>query len=210
MYLIDESYFNRKLNVPNLGEINSPMSEVINEYIDDKVRLFLREVLGTKLFKELDSFIEDGELKTNAPTKWLNLVNGCYFTNGDHEYYFGGLLRQEGAFKSSMLANYTFYYWLVDNITQVTGVGEVALQGKNAVNVNSAPRLVSVWNEFVDYNQKGVLSHPIKYRHHGATVVDWLGGNQEADVSLQFFLNSSEDYKGHNGKHYKYINQFGL
>lgn len=211
MYLIDESYFTNKLYISNINEPNTDLNEEVNDYIEDKVRLFLENCLGLDLFEELDSFIIDGVLVDTAPLNWKNLVNGCKYVNNGTNYRFKGLLQTNGGIKKSLLANYTFYHWLEDNVTQQSGIGEVVTNGKNAINANSTQRLTSVWNEFVTLNQEGNLNYPVAYRKGCTRVVDWLGNANSANVSLITFLqHNQEDYKGFQGMRYEYKNQIGF
>lgn len=211
MYLIDESYFNGIINVPNLDEPRGESNESLTLCANDKVRLFLRNLLGYSNFKELDSFIKDGKLEDNAPKKWMDLVNGCEYVKGDNTYYFSGLLESSEYLNKSLLAYFTFYHWHTDEYTQVVGTGEVSLNGKNAKNVNPSPRLVRVWNEFVKMYQGGANHLPIYYNHCGAEVIDWIGSNNSNIVSLATFLSdNAETYKGYSALKFEFINQLGL
>lgn len=210
MYLIDESYFNGIINVPNLNE---PRGESVglSNCVNDKVRLFLENLLGYENFKELDSFILDGKLKDDAPEKWKNLVYGCEFEKGDTKYYFKGLLEKSSYLNKSLLAYYSFYHWHTDEYTQVVGTGEVSLNGKNATNVNPTPRLVRVWNDFVNMHQGSSYNRPNIYTHCGVKVSDYLGSSNSNYVSLIEFLNhNSEIYKGFLNIRFDIINQFGF
>lgn len=211
MYLIDESYFNGIISIPNLNETRDEAFNELEYYVNDKVRLFLESVLGNKQFKELDGFIINGKLKDDAPEKWKDLVYGCNYEVNGIEYTFRGLLEDNSYLKKSLLAYFVFWNWHTDNITQVVGTGEIALQGKNAVNVNSSPRLTRVWNDFV-YMYQGYNAHiPNKYYHCGVKVVDYIGSNDSKYTSMRAFLDhKSETYKGFNRVSFDIKNQFGL
>ena len=212
-YLIDETYFQRELFVPNADDQDRSAYKDLQEFIDDKARLCLKEVLGYTLFKDLDANITNGNLDSGAPQKWLDLVNGKEYTKDGYTYYWQGLLIQEGAFKKSLLANFTFYHWLYYNQSRMSGVGEVVLNAKNAINVNSTQRLVSVWNEFVEmYQGKQTKYTYSEYRRNGIKVIDWIGNNtNDYYASLIMFLSDNEeDYPDAPLKMYNAINQFGL
>jgi hypothetical protein len=212
-YLIDETYFQRELFVPNADDQDRSAYNELQSFIDDKARLCLKEALGYTLFKDLDANITNGNLNSGAPQKWLDLVNGKEYTKDGYTYYWQGLLVQEGAFKKSLLANYTFYHWLYYNQSTMSGVGEVVLNAKNAININSTQRLVSVWNEFVEmYQGKQTKYTYSEYRRNGIRVVDWIGNNtNDYYASLIMFLSDNEeDYPDAPLKMYNTINQFGL
>ena len=212
-YLIDETYFQRELFVPNADDQDRSAYNELQQFIDDKARLLLKEVLGYALFKDLDDNITDGNLDSGAPQKWLDLVNGKEYTKDGYTYYWQGLLITEGAFKKSLLANYVFYHWLYYNQSTMSGVGEVVLNAKNAININSTQRLTSVWNEFVDmYQGKQTKYTHSEYRRNGIKVIDWLGNNTNDYYSslIMFLSDNEEDYPDAPLKMYKTINQFGL
>ena len=212
-YIIDETYFQRELYVPNAGELNSGALEELTQFIDEKSRLCLKEVLGYSLFKDFDSNMSYGNIEGTAPVKWLNLVNGVEYTIDGKSYKWQGLKVEEGAFKRSLLANYTFYYWLEFNQSRMSGVGEVVLTAKNAVNVNPTQRLVKVWNEFVDmYQGSEYINTPSTYYKGSVKVTDYYSGSDNSDfVSLlQFLSDNDTDYLDAPLKMYRKQNQLGI
>jgi hypothetical protein len=212
-YLIDETYFQRELFVPNADDTDRSAYTELQEFIDNKSRLLLKEVLGYTLFKDLDQNITNGILDAGAPQKWLNLVNGVEYVKDGYTYYWEGLLVQEGAFKKSLLANFVFYHWLYYNQSTMSGVGEVVLNAKNATNINSTQRLTSVWNEFVNmYQGKQTKYTYSEYRRNGIKVIDWVGNNTNDYYSslIMFLSDNEESYSDAPLKMYHTINQFGL
>lgn len=212
-YLIDETYFQRELFVPNADDQDRSAYQELQEFIDEKSRLCLKEAIGYTLFKDLDDNITNGNLNIGAPQKWLDLVNGKEYTKDGYTYYWPGLLVQEGAFKKSLLAYYTFYHWLYYNQSRMSGVGEVVLNAKNAVSINSTQRLTSIWNEFVTmYQGKETKYTYSEYRRNGIKVIDWAGNNTSDYYSslIMFLSDHEDDYPDATLKIYKTINQFGL
>ena len=212
-YLIDETYFQRELFVPNADDQDRSAYKDLQEFIDEKARLLLKEALGYTLFKDLDDNITDGNLDSDAPQKWLDLVNGTEYTKDGDTYYWEGLLVTEGAFKKSVLANFVYYHWLYYNQSTMSGVGEVVLNAKNAININSTQRLTSVWNEFVNMYQGTQSKYSYsEYYHRGVKVVDWVGNNTSDFYSslLTFISDNEDDYPDAPLKLYYIKNQFGL
>jgi hypothetical protein len=212
MYLIDQTYFIKELSIPNLNEMDSDNLTVLNQYIDEKCRELLQNALGYVLFKDLDSKITNGVLDTLAPQKWLNFVNGTEYTKEGKLYKWKGLRYTEGLYKSSLMAKYTFYSWLKDSISVVTGTGEKMINSQNAQNVNSNQRLVTVWNDFVSEYQGTNTYFPTVWYKGTTKVVDWFGsGEQLGYVSLIQFLSDHEtDYPDANMTLFRNQNQFGL
>lgn len=218
MYLIDETYFQRDLVTPNSQELSSDGGvsnelNVLETYIDERSRLFLKDALGYELFKDLDSNIDsNGDLLVTAPQKWKDLVNGKEYTSNGELVRWQGLLITEGAFKSSILADYTYYHWLMGNLSTMTGVGDVVVEAKNAINVRSNQRLISIWNRIVDKNQ---FKCNTNYAHRsivrGVEFVDWFSSSTNNFVSLVQFLDDNDtDYPEATKRLYNYKNQFGI
>lgn len=213
-YIIDGSYFIKELYVPNADEINSGSGEELTLFIDDKARQCLKNALGYTLYNELDSEIDmSGMLKNTAPAKWQNLVNGVEYTLEGKTFKWQGLKYSEGMYKRSLLATYVYYHWLIEQQSKMSGVGEVVVNAKNAVNINSTQRLVRVWNDFVMQYQEGLYDYNYQsYWKNNIKVIDWLGNSTSTDfVSLIKFLQDNDaDYPDAALMRYQKQNQLGL
>lgn len=201
MYLIDDTYFQKELNVPNVNEMDSDTLTSLNISIDRYVRQFLQDALGYTLFTELDSYITDGVLDSGAPQKWLDLVNG--------KDQWKGLKFEEGTYKGSVLAKYVFYFWLKDAVSLLTGTGEKTITATDALAVNSIQRLTNVWNDFVVDNQGNYHLNKWSYGYD----YYYLNYSPCNDVNyplVRFLSDNSEDYPDANKKVYEIKNQLGL
>src|SRR5690606_31554662 len=127
MYLISVSDFQREYSVPNTTETYSDSGNNLKLFIEDKVRLFLQHILGSDLYTDLDSNIDNGVLKPDAEQRWKDFING--------KDNYRGLIYDNGLFKASCLIPLVYSYWLESNITTVSGVGEVNIKAVNAVSV---------------------------------------------------------------------------
>lgn len=194
MYLIDQTYFIKQYNIPNLNEMDSDVFSNLEQYIDKDVRSLLRNALGYSLFKDLDSNITDGVLNVGAPQKWQDFVNGVEYTKDDNTVKWKGIAYEEGLSKTSLLVPYVYHNWLRDNISQVTGIGEKVISAQNAVNANSNQRIVAAWNDFMDMYQ-GDYRYGRKetFFLRGVRFTDWLGDNYDEDVPLIIFLEDNDD-----------------
>jgi len=128
MYIIDDTYFNAtKRNIPNLDEADSKSFAELELLIDEKCRLLLLSFLTAEQFQELDSYLVDGifpEPPIGIPQKWIDLVNGTTYYKNDVELIWTGLIYKKGTYKGSLLADYVYYYWLTENVSYMTGVGD--------------------------------------------------------------------------------------
>lgn len=195
MYLIDETYFIKDLIIPTTGgldvqDTNNPFSGWIDKY----ARQLLQNALGNVLFDELDSHIEDGKLKEDADEKWKDLVTGKSYQYGGKSYKWKGLIFTEGTFKGSVLAMYTYYHWHLDQLSRMSGVGEVTGNAVNATNVNSTSRSVKVWNEYIDMYQGSIDRKSYNFSYiNGIPFHDYFYNNESDYVSLLRFLSHNND-----------------
>ena len=92
MYIIDETYFNRELSIPNVNEAQSEVFDTVNPLVDEYARQLLRDALGIELFNVLDSYVIDGVFdETSAPQYIIDLVNGKEYVKDDITYKWIGL-----------------------------------------------------------------------------------------------------------------------
>jgi len=189
MYLINEANFTRELSIPNLTSSQSGNAVELNYYADEKPRLLLQMSLGNVLFSQLNSQVTNGILDTDADQKWKNLVNGCEYD----DKVWRGLNYQEGSFKVSLLAYFTFWHWLNDSNSN-----NYQTQVKNAENINPTSTMVTIWNKFLEMYQGlnifGCL--PRVSNINGATFVDYYQGGTNSNYVnlLQFLQDNVSDY----------------
>lgn len=214
MYIIDDSYFIKQYAIPNSNEVD--ISNTIDPFvmwIDSRARLCLQLALGNVLFSDFDSNVSDGALKSTAPDKWKNLVNGVSYVKNDKTYAWKGLAYSEGSFKGSLLVPFIYAEWLKDQVTRMSGVGEVKGNAANSVNANSTERYVSTWNDFVSQyqgNSVGKDFYRLSYPN-GVPFYDYFGSDETDYVSLITFLNDNEtDYPDAKLKCYEFKNSFGI
>ena len=210
MYIVDNTYFIKKLSKPNIEEHGSPQRIELESSIDRYARQFLQETLGNVLFSDLDTNTTDGVLNLGAPLKWLNLVNGCNYTVGDKTYTWKGLIYEEGTFKESILA---YYVYLNDYQTTVnTQLGQIVLEGKNSMNQNPTEHITGIYNDFVEMYQGSSCYEPSIYYKNNLLIKDYAYGNTNSGyVSyLQFLTDNATDYPDITAGYLKLQNRFGL
>lgn len=204
MYIINESYFQSTRLIPNSQELNSTTLTVLEQLIDSKVRLLLKNALGYELFTDLDSNITNGVLNELAPDKWLNLVNGCTYDIGSDTYKWQGLIFNEGTVKQSLLADLVYYYYLENEAYKNTGIGLVTVTSKNSNNVNYGQSLSMSWNNFLIQYQGSFYDYRNWY-------FDFDCFKETNYVSLlQFLSDNDTDYPDAPLLTYKLKNEFGI
>ena len=198
MYLIDETYFIREINVPyKEPSLDVPTNELSLEwYIDKYARQLLQNALGNVLFDDLNSNITNGNLDTGAPQKWKDLVNGKSYTFSGTDYKWKGLIFTEGTFKGSVLAQYTYYQWHKAQLSQMSGIGEIKGSAANSQAVNSTSKSVEVWNNYITMYQGDVSQGDYTLGYvRGVAFYDYYSNNKSDYVCLFDFLSHHEsDY----------------
>lgn len=212
MFIIDDSYFTGKINVPNNNEYNGSTVEAIEDYINKYGRLFMRETLGNVLFKDLMLNLDNGELIENATEKWVKLVNGTEYVKDGVTYTWQGIKGGCDLYKDSVLAYFVYLNYF--EITQFTGFSLALTEAKNSTVVNPSNHLVEVWNDFV-YLYQGSCNHTqhpsISFDFNGVLFNDYYYGNDSGFVSyMQYLLDNKADFPNVAIKPLIYKNSLGI
>lgn len=134
--LIDRTYFVGELNIPNSEQ---PVVESrLNSFIAKYETKFLCDVLGNGLYK----LFRTGLTLDPIDARWLNLKNGVDDWNG--------LIYTEGGYKRSPIANFVYFHWMRDALTQSTGSGEMrpTIEGGSKTSINW--KQVTAWNDMCE------------------------------------------------------------
>jgi hypothetical protein len=222
-FIIDDTFFIRELAIPTISDMGSKAADELNQFIDEKGRLLLDDVIGYANRVVLESYLVNGLLPAvpadpdpdPVPEKWRNLVEGCTYTIDDVEYRWKGLQFTEGSFKGSLMAYFVYSYWYAAQVSYVSGVGDVQASAKNAPHVNPNQRYVNAWNKFIEMYQ-GNCQRGYGYTptilYNGIPFTDYFGGQSEnGNVSLIKFLQDNEsDYDNCPLRTFEIKNQLGL
>lgn len=220
MYLIDETYFQRDLSIPNINETGTKVYKELEEFIDEKLRLLVRDFLSIDLVQDLENSLVNGLLPKNdplIPIKWTNLVYGCEYQRDGKTLKWNGLCVELGTSKSSLLADYVYCAYLEYKNSILYGVGEIKGDAKVATSVNSTQRLVTIWNTFVEKYQSdghGSLFYPygrwenINYCY--PVIIDYRHHNYSGVSLLQFLTDNPTDYPDVKPKFFNLKNSLGL
>lgn len=140
MSFIDNTYFVGEINIPN-QKINTI---VLDQAIFQYEKEILIKLLGYKLYSLL---MADLDVSGNPQTQiYIDLVNGAEFT---HTYRGQQvLLKWEGlknADKQSLIAYYTFYQYVLRDVTHLSGTGVIMTPSGKGNRASSVNKLVNAW-----------------------------------------------------------------
>jgi hypothetical protein len=137
--IIDQTYFVREILVAGIENpiISDPLCKFITEYEPR----FLKKALGYEFYKLFNTALQ------SSPTsgRWYDLVVGADFYMGSTLYQWEGL--KNTTLKESIIANYVYYYYMRDNITQTAILGEVKTNTENSSRVSANMKMVKAWND---------------------------------------------------------------
>ena len=210
MFIIDDSYFTGKINVPNVTEYNGSTVEAIEDYINKYGRLFMRETLGNVLFKDLMLNLDNGELKPTATQKWKDLINGKEYTKNGETYTWQGIKGGCDLYKDSVLAYFIYLNYF--EITYFTGFSLASTEAKNSTVINPSNHLVEIHNDFVSLYQGSCSYNPISYFYSDEVIFrDFYHSNGSGFVSyMQFLLDHETDYPKVSIKPLQFKNSLGI
>lgn len=195
--LIDETYFTGRLKISNIEE-PSP-NNVVQENISTLIRRGQEELLtaffGVKMYLDLiEKYQRD---KDNLPQNYKDLLRGKDYTREGKTYYWKGLINDEN--KTSLLADYIYIVYQLENVYQTTAFGQTRIEGKIGEIVSVVPKITKIYNEFIQQVQggKGAFSHGLTHEGNLYKMlkrgIDYTRGrNGNAYVSLYQFLEDNE------------------
>ena len=165
MSLIDSTFFNGPITVPQLGQAS--VANNLDIFINRFEPRMLQAALGYQLYLD---FL-DGLSQDVPDQKWINIRDGVVFTGSGMwppfywQYPFLSMYRNwfipqnpvrkmewigfanQANIYSSPIAGYVYYEYMRDQITQFTGVGVVNTQSENAATVSAATKMKDAFNQ---------------------------------------------------------------
>lgn len=163
MSLIDATYFRGELSI---GSKSSPaVLESLQFFIAKYEPDCLDRLLGLGFAEAFRTGIQEDPIQQ----RWIDLRDGVIYTWKDRQRKWVGFTN-EG--KASILANYVYYYYQRNLVSQSVGVGEVTTKAENARRISPAVKMVRAWNEMgqwihelQDYLQAHVDDYPERKKH---------------------------------------------
>ncbi len=144
--IIDSSYFINKLNLPQAG--NTEGVTDVNNFIEQYEPEYLKCVLGLDLYNAFIDGVDGSGLPDEQ--RWIDLLEGVDFTYKNCLYHWNGFKPDA---KISPIANYVFYQYVDNKVTDFTLIGMVQSTTDNNRVVVSDDVLVNAWNRMVDMNK---------------------------------------------------------
>jgi len=80
----------------------------------------------------------------------LTLLNGWKFDSGNtyfYNVYSIGISGTPGIVKESIIANYIYFHWMQDKVSNTVGIGEVKTKAENAEVFTPKVKMITAWNE---------------------------------------------------------------
>lgn len=216
---IDNTYFSGELSVPNSQSYpnsNLDGNKVsLSQFIDEYEVELMTYALGYDLYDEFaNSFESNGELKLAADQKWIDFVNGKEYTLDGKKYRWKGLRYMEGISKKSLIADYIYCKYLEDYQSSFAGVGMQTESAKNATKISPIPKIVNVWNSFLNKyqgSQGGEYPKMVSTTYGSSVGIDWMHGRSPGALSMyQYLLDNESDFPNLEFGFFRAKNSFGL
>jgi hypothetical protein len=149
--IIDYTYFINEISIPikSTAALNGAINDSISLYEDEVLKL----LLGYKLWKEMKAAYDASvaTVSTPLPTKWDRFINGAEFDYTiDGETYTDKWVGLKNASKTSLIANYVYFFHRRNNVSQNSGIGETVSKAENSVIINPYVKCVIAWNKMID------------------------------------------------------------
>lgn len=120
------------------GVTETAIDDFIAKYEPD----FLQHALGAICYLAFEAAyaasIQDPD-PVALPQKWADLLNGCNYTLNGKTYIWKGI--------KPLIRNYIYYWYVRDNETYTTPMGEARGKSQNAERVSYAVKMCRAWNE---------------------------------------------------------------
>ena len=163
---------------------NSREKTVLSWFINKYEEEFLISAFGFEFYQDFKQYIGDSGLSSSAPDIYKKLVNGTSYELNGETYYFKGLVENN---KISMIADYIYYNYMMDNVLQNSEFGTIAIDNKVGVKVPSTPKMNNAYNRFLTKLQ-GVKKRTGRTLDCG--FYDIVGTRLENGIGIDYFLSS--------------------
>tara|TARA_R110000803_G_scaffold39891_1_gene86002 strand:+ start:6896 stop:7564 length:669 start_codon:yes stop_codon:yes gene_type:complete len=211
--IINNTYFKGELYLahakPGITDGVTEVEGAVNEFINDYSREVLFKSLGSKLFYNFESQLDETNangLIAGSDSKWDDLLNGKTYTNPDGELVVWRGIRYKsrstGDYDRSFITNYVYFFFQSDNFITTSNAGNQIEMVKNAETVVPANKTIKAWNKFIDLVQGEKDRPEITLKKYGLAVDYWVG---EEEICLYKFIKDSnklveDTYEGFKAK----------
>jgi len=147
--LIDISFFFGNLHIAQKSD--AAVSSSLNWFIDEYEPRLLTDLLGYELYEAYKTGIAAG----SPDAKWTDLRDGKAYTNrAGITVKYQGLKWSIGGSKKSPIANYVYWYWMENQVSDSTGTGEKVTDAQASAGVSPATKMIRAWNQMADWNRE--------------------------------------------------------
>jgi hypothetical protein len=145
--ITDNTYFKGSIYLSNIFDSGNVEYRVLGDYIERCENEYLEQILGYEMKAEFLSEIADN------PTSgiWFDLWKGAEYSYGGRIHKWAGFSNNE---KLSPIAYYIYYWYMRNQNSQTTGIGEVVSNVPNNSIGNESVKLMTAWNDMVRFNHK--------------------------------------------------------
>jgi len=200
--LIDETFFERTIMIPNVEEPtpNNRTANVLAETIEICEDEVLSYAFGVPMWKDFKQ-----AYKTDSDTisqVYRDILEGKTYQINGKDYFWKGLIDYD--LKKSLLSDYVYYVYQTANVTQQTEFGQASANVKVGEKASSTPKIIKAWNDFLlklqgesvanvsGYTQEGNPFRVVTNRLGNGYGLSYYNGNVEnGEVSLMKFLDDN-------------------
>ena len=221
--LIDTSYFQKgalfipaAITQPSIGSNTPTAASELQAAIDQREYEVLVGALGYAQYQELVSNLEllsgntSYTVKPTAPQKWKDLVNGVTYDGKRWQ----GLVFTIGTKKLSLLANYTFFFYLKEDYANYTTTGVQVSEAENSTRQAPNQFQTNAWAGFIGMyggSCERRLNYSLFHNHNGMGITWALGTNNQNIVTLHRYLTDhSDDFDTSFFTHHGLVNPYNL
>jgi hypothetical protein len=143
--LINQQFFVRETNIG--GVENAATYQVVCQFVAQYEPVMLQKAMGYAFWKLFSDVIYVVIPPTSG--RFYDIVAGAeYVCNGITKKW-NGLKTDTTTYKSSIIANYVYYYYMKNMVTQTAMIGEVKANAENAAMNTVGYKQVKNWNDMV-------------------------------------------------------------
>lgn len=149
--IITPAYFFGKLRLPQTG--NPEGLADVQKFIDVYEPEFLQKALGYDLWQAFTEGIADSDSGSGAviDQRWIDLLEGKAFTLHSREWKWIGF--EGGPLHLSPIANYVYYKYRENGVSDTVLVGEVQSTTDNNRVISPRAKMQDAWNEMCEMLQ---------------------------------------------------------
>jgi hypothetical protein len=138
---INQDFFVRKLLIA--GVEKPAIYQVLCQFIAEYEPKFLEKCLGIDLYDGLVT----GVAGNPTEGKWFDLMFGADYTFNGVTKRWHGLKSKSAQVNQSIIANYVYYYYMLNEVTQTGTVGQVKSNNENGESSTPGYKMQTAWND---------------------------------------------------------------